>query len=191
MKKLNSDTKKPKRCESCDVEFTPFPYKYDTARFCSRGCYLKDHHKKTRVCQGCGTEYIHTSSVNQIYCTRECWVIYAEKPPLPKMTKRGEEHPGVRKRMEQLNKTWAEYNNWLDSKKRYYQEVWRITNQQELSKLENADKVRGLAGTPGAYQLDHKISIGEGWNNKINPYIIGNIQNLRFITWEENLKRRK
>jgi hypothetical protein len=107
------------------------------------------------------------------------------------MTKRGEEHPGTKKRMKQLNKTWEEYNNWLVDKKRYYQEVWRITNQQELSRLENADKIRGLAGVQGAYQLDHKISINEGWINKINPYIIGDIENLRFITWEENLKRRK
>ena len=92
--------------------------------------------------------------------------------------------------MKKLGLSWEEYNNWKEDKKRYYKEVWRITNQQPLHSLENFEKPRTLAGVEGGYQLDHIISIEEGWNTKKNPYIIGSINNLQFIKWEENLKKR-
>jgi hypothetical protein len=102
----------------------------------------------------------------------------------------GENHPGIKSKMKRMGLDWEGYNNWRDSKNRYKKEVWRITNQQEIHKLENYDKPRKLAGYNGGYQLDHILSIDEGWNKKIEPEIIGNINNLQFITWQENLKKR-
>jgi len=61
-----------------------------------------------------------------------------------------------------------------------------VTRQQNLSILENFDKPRGLCGVDGAYQLDHIVSIKYGFDNNINPEIIGSIYNLRFVTWEVN-----
>jgi len=79
----------------------------------------------------------------------------------------------------------ADRTNWEIYKKR----VAEHTNKNDLSILENIDK-RGLCGIAGSYQLDHKYSVYAGFKNNILPYIIGNIENLEMLTWEENNKKR-
>ena len=73
----------------------------------------------------------------------------------------------------------------------YKSNVMSITRRQNLRLLDHYDKPRTLAGESGGYQLDHIITIKDGFSNNINPHIIGNIRNLRFITWEENLKKNR
>jgi len=73
----------------------------------------------------------------------------------------------------------------------YKSKVMSITRRQPIHLLENHEKIRGLAGTKNGYQLDHIITIKDGFEKNINPHIIGNIKNLRFISWEENLKKNK
>lgn len=80
------------------------------------------------------------------------------------------------------------WNPHKDEQSKYYAEVTRYTNLNDLSSLENYDKPRGLCGVEGVYQLDHIIPIKYGFDN-IDPKIIGNIKNLRFIPWEENRKK--
>ena len=70
----------------------------------------------------------------------------------------------------------------------YRREVWKYTDKNDLSSLENYEK-RGRAGVPGAYHLDHKFSISRGFIEGISPDIIGSIQNLEFITWEDNVRK--
>jgi hypothetical protein len=74
-----------------------------------------------------------------------------------------------------------------------YREYIRLVRQEErkhdLSILENFDKQRGRCGVSGAYQLDHKISIKNGFNNTISPEIIGHINNLQIIPWELNRQK--
>ena len=81
-----------------------------------------------------------------------------------------------------------DYNEWLKTLtvyEKYRCDVRKITNKQPIEQLENFNK-RGLSGINGAYQLDHKFSILEGFKQGISPEIIGNINNLEFIPWEEN-----
>lgn len=85
-----------------------------------------------------------------------------------------------------------DYNEYLDNIDIYYKyelEVFRVTRQQMIKNLPNY-KNRGNSGVDGAYHLDHKFSIIEGFKNNIKPEIIGNIKNLEFIPWEENIKKR-
>ncbi len=49
--------------------------------------------------------------------------------------------------------------------------------------------VTGLAGEKGAFHIDHKYSIMHGYVNKVSPLVIGSIQNLKMIPWEENLSK--
>jgi len=70
----------------------------------------------------------------------------------------------------------------------YKNKVWYITNLQELNSLENIDK-RGIAGIEGNYHLDHCISIKYGFDNGIPEKIIGNIDNLQMLSWEENYSK--
>ena len=83
--------------------------------------------------------------------------------------------------------TYQQYMDNLEVKKKYYREVRKITRKQNLTQLENYGKLIGLNGVPDAYQVDHIISIDEGFHNNIAPDIIGHITNLRIIPWKENL----
>lgn len=82
--------------------------------------------------------------------------------------------------------TYKEFETQLPEFKKYFQKVRTITNQQPLKTLSNFEK-RGKAGKDGAYHLDHKYSIIEGFKQNIDPKIIGNIKNLEMITWKENM----
>jgi hypothetical protein len=103
---------------------------------------------------------------------------------------RGQNHVRIIKILKDNNITWEEYENKISEYKKYKREVLYWTNQQDINNLPNIDK-RGKCGIPNAYQLDHKMEIAEGFYNKINPKIIGDISNLQMIPWEENLKKRK
>lgn len=69
-------------------------------------------------------------------------------------------------------------------KKLYYAMVWEFTEEQPLRILENFDK-RGWKN----HHLDHIYPISMGFVNKISPKKIGNIKNLRFIPYKENLSK--
>jgi len=69
-------------------------------------------------------------------------------------------------------------------KKLYYAMVWEVTEQQPLHILENSDK-RGWKN----HHLDHIYPISMGFKEKIPPEKIGNIKNLRFIHYTENLDK--
>jgi hypothetical protein len=85
---------------------------------------------------------------------------------------RGENHP-------RFNPNKPEF-------KKYASQVRSITRLQNTASLKNSDKPRGLCGVAGAYQLDHITSIQKGFLNNICPTIIGGIENLQFIPWQEN-----
>lgn len=71
----------------------------------------------------------------------------------------------------------------------YRKKVWTITNNNDLSKLENFNK-RGRADlNKDAFHLDHKFSIKQGFLNNILPYYIGHLNNLEMIFHLENCKK--
>lgn len=87
------------------------------------------------------------------------------------------------------NKYGENHPRWNTNKSefsKYKAEVYRITRTQDITLLEHYDKPRGRCGVEGAYQLDHIISIKFGFDNSIDPDIIGNISNLQFIPWKLN-----
>jgi predicted transcriptional regulator len=69
-------------------------------------------------------------------------------------------------------------------KKLYYAMVWEVTEEQPLQILENSDK-RGWKN----HHLDHIYPIAMGFHNKIPPKKVGNIKNLRFIPYKDNLSK--
>jgi endogenous inhibitor of DNA gyrase (YacG/DUF329 family) len=81
--------------------------------------------------------------------------------------------------------SWEEYKKKYPKKQFYKREVWRYTYQNDLEKLPNWEK-RGRCGVDGAYQLDHIMSINEGWEKKIPPEQIAKWENLRMIPWKQN-----
>ena len=87
--------------------------------------------------------------------------------------------------------TGLDYDEWLekrDDKEKYYHEVRKYTLKQPIHLLENHEK-RGNSDTAGAYHLDHIIPKIYGFYHDITPEEIGNISNLQFIPWRENLRK--
>ena len=85
--------------------------------------------------------------------------------------------------------SWKEYKEKYPKKKMYQNEVRRLTRLQPIHTLKNHDKLRGLNGVEGAYQVDHIISIDYGWDNEILPEQIADISNLQIIKWEDNITK--
>jgi hypothetical protein len=70
---------------------------------------------------------------------------------------------------------------------RYKTIVLHLTEKHR--KTVTAGYKTGLAGTEDAWQMDHIMSIMDGYNNKISPYVIAHIRNLRMLPWKENLQK--
>lgn len=104
---------------------------------------------------------------------------------------RGRDHVNIKRFLEDNNITFEEYESQIGEFRCYRREVNYITKKQPIHLLENYDKPRGKAGIEGAFQLDHIISIFEGFKSQISPEIIGNISNLQFIPWLDNLRKNK
>ena len=82
-------------------------------------------------------------------------------------------HPKIKQKIKKIKD--------LD-KKLYYAMVWEVTESQKLYLLENSDK-RGWKN----HHLDHIYPIAISFKEGIPPKKVGNIKNLRFIPYEENL----
>lgn len=81
-----------------------------------------------------------------------------------------------------FNYTKDEYSQRL---KRYRKEVYKYTRKQPLFQLDNyANRGKGY------FHLDHIISIKFGFDNNIDPELIGNIVNLRYVYYKDNLSKR-
>jgi hypothetical protein len=82
-----------------------------------------------------------------------------------------------------------EYEKLKTKKIKYYQAVWRITNKQPIEKLKNYHKRGKAKKGKDHYQVDHIISIIEGYDKGISPKKIGDIKNLRMLPWKKNIMR--
>jgi molybdopterin-binding protein len=72
---------------------------------------------------------------------------------------------------------------------RYKCIVIYLTNILKPALLKNSGKKIALSGTKNAYQIDHIFSKFDGWKYNVSPLVIGDINNLQIITWEENLRK--
>lgn len=105
-------------------------------------------------------------------------------------SKTGKNHVHIKKILEEQNITYEQYLSRLDDYQRYKREVMNLTKRTDVSNLPNSEK-RGKCGINGAYHLDHKLEISEGYVQGIAPNIIADVSNLQFIPWKENMKKRK
>jgi hypothetical protein len=100
-------------------------------------------------------------------------------------TKKTKIYNEIRKITKKYPKIKQKIKNIKDLEKRlYYAMVWEVTECQKLYLLENSDK-RGWKD----HHLDHIYPIAMAIKEKIPPEKVGNIKNLRFIPYEENLSK--
>jgi hypothetical protein len=129
----------------------------------SRKDIMVSSERNNTVCNKCST-YIHNKTFNNIIT---------------------EEHRKKMRASKAGFSSWEEYVEKYPKKQFYKREVWRLTYKHPLQTLTNWDK-RGRCGVDGAYQLDHIVSINEGWNGGIPAEEIAKWENLRMIPWKEN-----
>jgi hypothetical protein len=92
----------------------------------------------------------------------------------------------------QTRKTHEEAGRWtplsqLPEVVKYRRKVWALTNKK-VHLIQNYDaSKRGLNSlTEDNYQVDHRLSIIQGWIDGLTPEQVSHPANLRFIPWREN-----
>lgn len=87
-----------------------------------------------------------------------------------------------------------DYEIYLENKnfyKKYYTEVKRLTRQnikRYNNLFDNLDNL-GVCGKENKFQVDHILSIKDGYLYNIPPTLIAHPTNLRVIRWEDNIKK--
>lgn len=70
---------------------------------------------------------------------------------------------------------------------RYKTLVLHLTNRHRQTLTEGY--VTGLAGKPGAWHIDHRFSIIQGFREQISPFVIGHLENLQMLPWKQNIQK--
>lgn len=72
----------------------------------------------------------------------------------------------------------------------YRRHVKNVTKRQNIDELENSEKRGTIGHKEDPYHIDHVFSVYDGFMLGIEPEVIGNISNLRFLPALENIKKR-
>lgn len=92
----------------------------------------------------------------------------------------GDQHPRWNPNKSEFLK-YSRRVHWLT--KKTYQEFKDLINPQNYP--------RTLCGVSGGYQLDHKMSIHEGFIKNVPPDMLADPSNLQMLPWIENRKKHK
>lgn len=196
-----------KNCLGCDKTFEVTPARKESAKFCSRDCanmykFKFNTDSKKKISEAIKAlhsnnhytdEWKHKISTNNARRGNKAWnsdTCIIKTCPNCSLTFKA---PGKRKYTaiycSHICRTDFLHRNKDIKKRRYYIDVWKITNRQPLHLLENIEKRGKAKKDTDNYQVDHIIPIIEGYKNNIPASVIGDISNLRMIHWKENIKR--
>jgi hypothetical protein len=204
-------------CYICKNKFIVGEGRKDVAKYCSKKCYYISRKNKpswnTGLTKDTDERIERTSkkislstkgeknpmwnkkhkdsSIELMIKAKEGFIPWNKDKKFPGMfsneNRYGENNAYVKYIMKEQNISYNEYLKMWEDKKRYYMLVKNITSKQNISILENYEK-RGTYENEG-YHLDHIYPIVKGYENNIPPEIIGDITNLRYIYWKDNLKK--
>ncbi len=90
----------------------------------------------------------------------------------------------TKRKIGDANRRWTKDDPEYHKFTKYRRRVYYWTNKNDLEKLENYNQ-RSRSG----YQLDHKYSIMEGFNNNIPPKVIGAFCNLEMLSQKDNASK--
>lgn len=197
-------------CQYCDVKFDIIESRVGKAKYCSHRCYelasvgrkawnegIKMHseeEKKKRSEKMLGENNPmygkkHTAeAINKMKEAKLDFVPWNTGKKFPgicaQQNRSGENNAYVKHILKEEGISYKDYLDRIDDKDLYYRLVDSITKKQPIHLLEHSDK-RGTK----SYHLDHIYPVSKGFKNKIPPEIIGDISNLRFIPWLDNIKK--
>lgn len=125
-------------------------------KFTARTVYIEDY------CYICSRRHTNNHT-NKHHVSNKGWM------------KSGENHPN-------WNPNKSDFLKYAYAVRRVSEETYNL--YQDVINPQNLP--RTLCGIDGGYQLDHKISIKEGYDNHLNPEVLGHITNLQMLPWEAN-----
>lgn len=102
---------------------------------------------------------------------------------------------GTIKAAPKTRKTMEERGYWIPLSQlpeviKYRREVWKHTNKNaHLIPGYDASKRGRCSKKQDNWQVDHKLSITQGWVDSVPPEVLAHPINLAFIPWQENLKK--
>lgn len=187
-------------------EIEIFCSNFPTSSF-SEQCFNFLHNNKQRpYCKECNikhTVFLRISTGYREFCSCQCKnkYVYANTMTKDKISKsaiRNSENLSKSERTKQQNKrlktleargkiTPLHLKSLIEIYRRL---VWRITNLQSIQHLPNLE-LRGRTEIDGAFQLDHRYSIVQGFLDNIPPYIIGNLCNLEMLPAKMNSSKKQ
>tara|TARA_R110000822_G_scaffold5031_5_gene21808 strand:+ start:27077 stop:27712 length:636 start_codon:yes stop_codon:yes gene_type:complete len=111
-------------------------------------------------------------------------------------------NPEYKQKLKNADKSYMQTEAYKNTKrksstpdfKRYKNEVHRLsekTYQQNVAIINPEGYNRTLAGVPGGYQLDHIVEVRYGFEKNISAQVISSVDNLRMLTWQDNLARNR
>lgn len=133
--------------------------------------------REMRKCPACSSEFEVTPKSTKNYCSLSCSTKFIDKSYMQT----------------------EEYRNSLrkESTPEYQKYRNRVSVLTEKVYAENMDTinpngyVRGLAGVPGAYHLDHVVPIRYGFDNGMTEEEISSVGNLQMLPWKANVTKGK
>ncbi len=92
-------------------------------------------------------------------------------------------------------RTCENHPRWRKNKPEFQAYAYKVrrlteTTYKENIKIINPDNLpRTLCGIKNGYQLDHKVSIKFGFENKIPPEELAKLDNLQMLSWKRNREK--
>jgi len=137
--------------------------------------------KEIKPCLACNTPH-----KNDMYCSRKCMC-------------GSEEH---RKKLASIDRSYMQTEKYRSTLrkpdtlgyKRFVNRVHKLSNKtyiEHKDELNPNNHPRTRAGTNGGYQLDHIVTVRDGFDKGLSAEVLSEKNNLRMIPWKENLKRNR
>jgi len=216
--KENTNTQEKNKCLFCNKESKFVSVAKGYKKYCSRQCASKhslnlELRKQTMLLKY-GVENSFQMESTRKKCTSKSALQKKHQTKLNNIDEKGlnsYERGALKAKVSKLNnidenglnsyersalkmkETNEKLGNWITEDqvkdfKDYTRLVWRYTNQNDLSVLENIEK-RGIQ--VDNYHLDHKYSIFQGFKENMPANIIGNICNLEMLVSGKNLSKNR
>lgn len=142
--------------------------------------------KVGRTCKSCGNTFQVLPSSPKVYCKRSCV----------------SSCPDYRKKLANMDKSYMQTERYKQTLRkedtpkysRYRNMVHKASQkvyEQNIDYINPNGYNRALCGSDGGWQLDHIIPVRVGFDNDIPPEVLSIKENLRMVTWRENLARNK
>ena len=131
-------------------------------------------------CIVCNICFEGIPSIKRKLCSRKCSNVFNKT--IDKSYMQTEEYKNTKRKS---------YTSEYLKYKREVHRLSQLTYKNNIDTINPGRLPRTIAGVSGGYQLDHIISVKEGFINNIPTDELSHVSNLRMLPWIENLKRNR